>query len=597
MPKSKKRKEEIKMFKGLWFLCKFGWNSQKRYILYNALYQFVNSVIPLVAVAVPKYIIDELMGAQRPEKLVLYVGVLAGYTLIATCASKFFVYAGFSCRVKVGNDFDKFISKKLTEADYSKLESPTFWDLKKKAEKFIYADWHGFSYLLDSALDIFGKAFTLAGIIAIVATLNAWMVLLFVALVLASAAVEGWAKKNGTRLSMESVKFERGFTYFSSLFSQPEYGKEIRLYGLASWLMARFSEFGRRMEQCYEKRNGFYIKSGAFSALMSFVQQGAAYAYLIARVVAGSMEIGDFTMYVGAVTAFSDAMRAVMENFVDVKAYGPYYEAMEEYMNVPDTMRQNSRLGVPAGPHTIEFRNVSFRYPGQMCDALKHVNLVLNPGEKLAVVGENGAGKTTFIKLLMRLYDPDEGEILLDCVNVRDIAYEEYMALFSTVFQDYRLFAFTLKENVCFGAEASDAEIEALLRRVGLGERLDTLPQGVHTAVLKEFDESGFEPSGGEGQKIALARALFKNAPIVVLDEPTAALDPKAECELYRRFDELVAEKTAVYISHRLSSAKFCSRIAVFHNGEIIELGAHDALMRQGGAYARLFAMQAQYYT
>ena len=171
------------------------------------------------------------------------------------------------------------------------------------------------------------------------------------------------------------------------------------------------------------------------------------------------------------------------------------------------------------------------------------------------------------------------------------------MALFSTVFQDYRLFAFSLKENVCFGAEASDAEIEALLRRVGLGERLDTLPQGVHTAVLKEFDESGFEPSGGEGQKIALARALFKNAPIVVLDEPTAALDPKAEYELYRRFDELVAEKTAVYISHRLSSAKFCSRIAVFHNGEIIELGAHDALMRQGGAYARLFAVQAQYYT
>ena len=285
-----------------------------------------------------------------------------------------------------------------------------------------------------------------------------------------------------------------------------------------------------------------------------------------------------------------------MENFVDVKAYGPYYEAMEEYMNVPDAMRQNSRLGVPTGPHTIEFRNVSFRYPGQMCNALKHVNIVLNPGEKLAVVGENGAGKTTFIKLLMRLYDPDEGEILLDGVNVRDIAYEQYMALFSTVFQDYRLFAFSLKENVCFGAEASDAEIEALLRRVGLGERLDTLPQGVHTPVFKEFDEGGFEPSGGEGQKIALARALFKNSPIVVLDEPTAALDPKAEYELYRRFDELVAEKTAVYISHRLSSAKFCNRIAVFHNGEIIELGTHDVLMRQGGAYARLFAMQAQYY-
>lgn len=585
------------MFKGLWFLCKFGWNSEKRYIIYNVLYQLVNSLIPLVAVAIPKYIIDELMGAQRPEMLALYVGILTGYTLLATCASKFLTFAGFSSRIKVGNDFDRFMSRKLVDADFERLESPAFWDLKKRAEKFLYADWHGFSYLLDSALDIFGRAVTLAGIIAIVATLNVWVVLLFIALVLASSAVEGWAKKNGARVSMECAPYERGFQYYSGLVSQPGYGKEIRLYGLGGWLLSRMEGYGKDMYDCYRRRNNFYIKSGSFTALMSFVQQGAAYAYLIARVTGGGMAIGDFTMYVGAVTAFSSAMRAVMENFVDVKAYGPYYEAMEEYQNLPDTMRRNRRLPVPAGPHKIELRNVTFRYPGQEHPALKNVSIMLTPGEKLAIVGENGAGKTTFIKLLMRLYDPDEGAVLLDGVDVRDIAYEEYLALFSTVFQDYKLFAFSLKENVTCGAEADDAAVEMLLRRVGLGARLDMLPCGIHTAVYKEFDETGFEPSGGEGQKIALARALYKDAPIVVLDEPTAALDPRAEDELYRHFDELAEGKTAVYISHRLSSAKFCDHIAVFQGGEITELGTHDALMRRGGTYAQLFSMRAQYYT
>ena len=330
---------------------------------------------------------------------------------------------------------------------------------------------------------------------------------------------------------------------------------------------------------------------------MTLIQQGVAYAYLVEQVIAGGMAIGDFTMYIAAVTTFSSALRACMESFVEVKAYGPYYQAMKEYQNMPDTMRQNRKQPVPNGAHKIEFRNVTFRYPGQDRPALKHVSIVLEPGEKLALVGENGAGKTSFIKLLLRLYDPDEGEILLDGVNVRDLAYEAYETLFSTVFQDYKLFAFSLKENVAFGAQASDAEVEALLRRVGFGERLDTLPKGVHTSVTKQFDETGFEPSGGEAQRIVLARALYKDAPVIVLDEPAAALDPRAEAELYCHFDELVKGKTAVYISHRLSSTKFCDRIAVFQGGSLVELGTHDALMQQRGVYRQLFTMQAQYYT
>lgn len=220
----------------------------------------------------------------------------------------------------------------------------------------------------------------------------------------------------------------------------------------------------------------------------------------------------------------------------------------------------------------------------------------MSPGEKLSIVGENGAGKTTFIKLLTRLYDPTDGEIFLDGLNIKDIDYDSYMSVFSTVFQDYKLFAFSLQENVALGLPQDKAKVESALRRVGFGDRLGRLKNGVDTAVYKNFDAEGFEPSGGESQKIAMARALYKNAPVFVLDEPTAALDPRAEFEIYQHFNELVEGKTTIYISHRLSSTKFCDKIAVFDHGHIVEYGTHDELMKKKGKYAELFKMQAQFY-
>lgn len=225
------------------------------------------------------------------------------------------------------------------------------------------------------------------------------------------------------------------------------------------------------------------------------------------------------------------------------------------------------------------------------------MSLTLKPGMKLAVVGENGAGKTTFVKLLTRLYDPTEGEIRMDGIPIQEYDYDSYMSAFSAVYQDYRLFFFSLEENVTLARPADEGKVEDVLRRAGFGEKLDSLPSGIHTAVYKNFDETGFEPFGGEGQRIALARALYKDAPIVVLDEPAVSLDPRAEFELYRYFNELTEGKTAVYISHRLSSTRFCDEIAVLAGGRIVERGTHDELMGKKGAYAELFEMQAQFYT
>ena len=334
-------------------------------------------------------------------------------------------------------------------------------------------------------------------------------------------------------------------------------------------------------------------------------QNGTAYIYLVFQALNGFISIGSFYMYLSAVSSFTNAMREVLSRLVAIRQFQPYYESAEKYLDTKESLRlghkpitNSAHCGAYCGAHCIEFRNVTFRYSGQSIDALRDINLTIKPGEKIALVGENGSGKTTLIKLLTRLYDPFAGGIFLDGVDIREFDYEQYMSLYSVVFQDFSLFAFSLKENVALAQteETEDAVVYEKLEQSGLKQRLDTLKQGIYTPIYKQFDENGFEPSGGEAQKIALARALCKNAPVVILDEPASSLDPKAEYEMYLKFDELVEGKSAIFISHRLSSCRFCDRIVVLQSGQIIETGTHTELLNVNGVYANLYNMQAQYY-
>ena len=597
------------MFKGLLFFVKQGWKYDKCYILWNILYQFVNSMIPIIAALAPRYIIDELMGDARPQMLMLYVGVPAGYTLIAGGLSVFFSMDGFTRRCRVAAEFDSELHKRLARADLEQLENPDFLDMQEKAKKFLYSDWHGFGYLLDSALNIVGQVFTLAGVAAIIATLDVRVVLIFLVLTGAGTFAEGRAKERAAKLTEQISADQRGWMYYARLFENFDYGKEIRLNAMGDWLLKRERAFFTRVNDNLKQQNDGYIRSGLIGSGCTFLQQCAAYTWLILRTMQGGISVGSFTMYVSAVTSFASALRTVLDNLTEIRVYDRFYDRLDEYLSVPARLRgdvgdrhsdisaRNEKRILPEGEHVIEFRNVGFRYSGSDTWALRDVNLTLKPETKLAVVGENGAGKTTFVKLLTRLYDPTEGVIMMDGIPIQEYDYDSYMSAFSAVFQDYRLFSFSLEENVTLASPADERRVENILRRVGLGEKLDDLPKGIHTAVYKNFDENGFEPSGGEGQRIALARALYKDAPIVVLDEPTAALDPRAEFELYQHFNELTKGKTAVYISHRLSSTRFCDEIAVFAGGRIVERGTHEELMERKGAYAELFEMQAQFYT
>lgn len=376
-------------------------------------------------------------------------------------------------------------------------------------------------------------------------------------------------------------------------------GMEIRLYGMEKFISESFK---RTLQLNGTEQIRKTNKQALCSIPRVIAQKGlefGAYAAMIAGALAGEVSVGSIARYVACLMMLIQAIgdlvttaQLAIENHYYLRRYFSYFD-------IPNNMYQGS-LTVEKrddNEYDIEFRDVSFRYPNTDCYALRHINLKFRIGEKLAIVGMNGSGKTTFIKLLCRLYDPTEGEILLNGVNIRKYDYDEYMSIFSVVFQDFRLFSFQLGQVVASGDAFDPARAKECLEKANFGDRLRSLPDGLRTYLYKNYDEHGVEVSGGEAQKIALARALYKDAPFILLDEPTAALDPVSEYEVYSNFNAISGDKTAVYISHRLASCRFCDKIAVFNDGRVVQTGTHEQLLAdENGKYAELWNAQAQYY-
>lgn len=313
---------------------------------------------------------------------------------------------------------------------------------------------------------------------------------------------------------------------------------------------------------------------------------------------AGLISVGGVVTYASSILLFTGSMGRMVHLMSRLKGNAVLTADYVEYMGLPQRKHEGT---IPVEKRrddrfTVEFDHVSFRYPGSETYVIKDLCLKFEIGERMAIVGRNGSGKTTFIKLLCRLYDVTEGCVRVNGIDIRKYDYAEYSNLFAVVFQDFQVFDFSLGENVAAGAEVEETRAADALERAGMGERFHALPGGLRTCIGKEFEESGVTFSGGEKQKIAIARAIYKNAPFVIMDEPTAALDPESECEVYAGFDRMVGRKTAIYISHRLASCRFCQDILVFDEGRVVQRGRHEDLERQEGLYRELWEAQAQYY-
>ncbi|MBD5496967.1 MAG: ABC transporter ATP-binding protein [Lachnospiraceae bacterium] len=352
--------------------------------------------------------------------------------------------------------------------------------------------------------------------------------------------------------------------------------------------------------ECLQENFKLAAKRSFIDRTMETVTNLALYLYIGAKAYIGTFGVGNFFLYTGTVDRFLRAVSDFGSSIGSLRQNNDYLIEVYRYLDLPDDMYRGT-LSVEKredNKFEIEFRNVSFRYPGSDTYALKNVSFKFRIGERLAFVGMNGSGKTTFVKLLCRLYDPTEGQILLKGIDISKYNYDEYVKLFSVVFQDYFTFAFSLGENVSAQQDYDAEKVWSCLKQVGVWDKFSQMERGLETPLGTGYQTDGVEISGGEAQKVALARALYKDAPYIILDEPTAALDPIAEAEVYSKFNEIVGDKTAIYISHRLSSCRLADKILVFHDGEIVQQGSHDRLVEDTtGKYYELWNAQAQYYT
>ncbi len=613
------------------------------------------SLSPFVTMYMSSVLIDGIEAKMELRQLLFLAAVTVTVTLLVHLLGSLFRHYVNYLWSRFWAKCDMVLSSKMMEMDYVDVESARIHRLRQQIEDFSNTGGEGIGNVPYQFRELVERGFTVIFSVFFVLSLftarfqgEASGILAFVvspaAAVLLAAAVltNAFAGMTFGRKMMEkshvlmrqATEANRIYMYYLENHIMTYHtGKDVRIYnqkGLLQEETGVMLDAGVRMVNGQVRNEAKYSGAVAFSTV---ALSALVYLFVGLRALAGMIGVGELVLYIGSISKFTDGFTGFVMALTQLRTNNDAMRVYFEFLDTPVRMGEiTGRRGTTGGrgitegrettegreiivcrienvipcdcdtrqvalQHEVEFRDVSFRYPDTENWTLRHLSMKFRAGERLAVVGRNGSGKTTFIKLLCRLYDPTEGSILLDGVDIRDYGMEEYRKLFSVVFQDYQLFSFSLAQNVAARTEAEPGRAAECLQRAGFGERLAKMPSGIRTCLYRDFEETGVEISGGEAQKIALARALYKDAPIIILDEPTAALDPVAEYEIYSRFNEIIGDKTAIYISHRLSSCRFCDDIAVFHMGELVQRGSHSELVAYAeGVYCELWNAQAQHY-
>ena len=541
--------------------------------------------------------VEEGAGFSR---ILATIGVLAGVLLVCSAVSAYLEHAPMFARVDVRLALIRKIHYKTCVMSYPLSEDPEVLKLQEQAVRATMNNRCASEALWVDEQKLLTAALSFVVYLLLLTNTSVWLLAALTATTAAEYFVNRRINEWGYCHRDESAELEKKMDYVSKKARSTVLGKDIRIFGMRPWLEAVYSKTLRAFDAFVERRERVYFWTNVIDAVLTAVRNGLAYYFLLRQTLAGGMGAGEFLLCFSAVGAYTEQLNGVLTELGTLRRQSLELCTLREFLELPEPFRMEGGKPLPEcadGKYELRLENVSFRYPGTENWALRHLSVKFEIGKKLAVVGPNGSGKTTFIKLLCRLYDPTEGEILLNGIDIRKYNYREYMDVFSVVFQDFQLLAFSLGQNVAAAPEYDRARAEKALRQAGFGDRLKALPLGTETSLFRDFDENGIEVSGGEAQKIAIARALYKDAPFLILDEPTAALDPIAEAEIYEKLNDMVGDKTAIYISHRLSSCKFCDEIVVFDAGRLVQQGAHAALLSDAdGEYARLWNAQAQYY-
>ncbi len=581
----------------------------------------VSAVLPYLTIYFSARVINELAGACRPEVLLSEVlrtiGITAGTGILSCLLGRIKAFEENQFYHAAQNTlyFEKFLNMDFVDKEkqetfdlYTQTKQNAGWggwglnyvvmyvnNLIRNSIGMVSAAVLSFSLFTSKVPEGGGVLMLLNHPLSIVLLAVVVLLVMLLSGILTKTATKAWAG-----IAEEATFGNRVFSFFSFIGEMAKSKMDLRMYGqlqMAEDYMKKINVFGAGSKNAkISAKYGIY--ESASQGLMELLT-GIVYVYVCLKALGGAFGIGSITQYVGAFVALVSNVETFLWILGHMMSNTQFLKLCYQFLDIPNGMYQGSLTTEKRADrqYEVEFKDVSFRYPGAENWALRHVNIKFKVGSRMAVVGENGSGKTTFIKLLCRLYDPQEGQILLNGIDIRKYNYKDYMEIFSVVFQDFRLLSQPLGANVAGGIQYDTKKVEKCLLDAGFAEGLKEFPKGLETFLYKDLEKEGIDVSGGEAQKIAIARALYKNAPFIILDEPTAALDPIAEAEIYSKFNEIVGDKTAIYISHRLSSCKFCDEITVFHEGNVVQRGSHAELAAdENGKYYELWNAQAQYY-
>lgn len=551
----------------------------------------------------PKYVLSFIEDDLPFNTIIMYTVIICLIMMIldvisTTCYNSF----EFEYR-KTEGYVEKKRMDKLFHTDFKNMESPDFLDYAQRAKTALNRG-KGFHGVLYQSRNFIAQGTLMILSAALIGIQNLLMMIIFIVISFGIVKISSFfTKRDKIKFSDAMAPTWRKMNYLESTTKNFDFAKDIRLFNMSNAFFNQLSGVNETYKELNRKHHNRMVLWEVSLGSVLIVQKILMYTWLVYNVVTGAYQISDFVLYVGLVSTFHASVGYVNWIYSDMRTNSLM---INDYRNFVDWKEDRETADEKDGHITeinldkfeFRFENVSFKYPGHDNYVLKNVNQTIKNGAKLAVVGVNGAGKTTFIKLMMKLYEPSEGRILLNDVDIKEYNREEYFKLFSPVFQNVECFAMPIYQNISFAEEDKTDmnKINEVLEQSGLSEKINSYEKGIHTNLLKIFDKEGIDLSGGEKQRLAMARALYKDGKVVILDEPTAALDALAEDRMYREFKNMIHGKTAVFISHRLGSTRFCDKIAMFEDGTIVEEGTHEELMAKNGKYAYMFGIQSQYY-
>lgn len=598
---NKKKKPKYNMWQSSAYMISLAWHEKEKMVLVLALLSAMFSVAnSLINLYITPSILSAVENKDPISKLIIIILVFVGLLMFCSAASSYIATNTLYGRVQVRSSVITALNRKASITSYPNVSDEKFKKLCTKASEVTSSNSQATEAIWNTLTNLTTNVLGFILYMLLLFTLDPWMLIVIVITTLVGYFISKRVNEYGYHHREEVAEYENKMWYIDGRVKDYSAAKDIRIFGIKPWL----EELGTKAMDSYmafhKKANGIYILGRITDLILTFFRNGIAYAYLLNLVLSNGLSASEFLLYFSAVGGFASWVSGILGNLSTLHRQSLDISTVRECIEYPELFHFEG--GDPLVPNNevkyeIKLVHVSFCYPESDKFILENINLTLHPGEKLAVVGLNGAGKTTLVKLICGFYDPTEGQVLLNGRDIREYNRRDYYKMFSAVFQNFSLLAGTIACNVAQTEDNINMEkVKACVAQAGLLTKIESLPDGFETYLNRNVYENAIMLSGGETQRLMLARALYKDAPVIVLDEPTAALDPIAEAQLYQKYNEMTSGKLSIYISHRLASTRFCDRIIFIENNQITEEGTHDELLAQGGRYCELFEVQSKYY-